>query len=488
MYHFTPIKLRDGRPIPAVGEFLEHPDDIYLGEAGFQPREHPFDTLQSSPGSMLHKVKQEGNRLKIMASINATELLREFARWCALQVVDKWDAPGMVHKYLETGDTSLREEVAKAAEFGRTAGETLPMKVAARATLATTADGAGVATIGASREMAWLMGDTTQRAKFKGLVDKAFETSIGDKKINTPDGCGNTFQETQLMYYRFSPHRDADVEGCHMKRFHVGEVIEVAEHPFDSLMGVGFFVHGCMLSIVELEDAATAPPSSGHYLPTAAKPEKITVGRCTGINATINVESVLREFSYWCGRQMIKECDVPDALRTVIEDPLSYHSGSGYTSEQRKAISASRKIGLNVSWVNEAPDAARNAVEEAFKSKAPRPCCQWDTPPRDKFQQMVLAAFRDRGIEATTSTHETPEKLQQDGLVEGYKPDIIPPAEELATLTLALKKLYQSLPVSRCSKSWGEVNRLSLYFCREYFDSETSDDAVKFLQASGLEV
>jgi hypothetical protein len=185
---------------------------------------------------------------------------------------------------------------------------------------------------------------------------------------------------------------------------------------------------------------------------------------------------------------MIEGCDVPDALRAAIEDPLSYQTHEGYNHKNWTAINAAWSIGLNSPWFDEAPDAARGAVEEAFKSKSPRPCCQWEESPRDKFQQMVLAAFEGRGIEAAPPAYEASEKSQQNGLVEGYKPNITPPAGELATLTIALKKLYQSLPASRRSKSWCEVGRLSSFFCREYFDSETSDDAMKFLEATGLEV
>ena len=33
---------------------------------------------------------------------------REFARWCALQVIHLWDCPEIVRLYLETGDESIR--------------------------------------------------------------------------------------------------------------------------------------------------------------------------------------------------------------------------------------------------------------------------------------------------------------------------------------------------------------------------------------------
>ena len=45
------------------------------------------------------------------------ETLREFARWCALQVIDLWDAPDVVYEYLKTGDETLRD-AARAAAWG----------------------------------------------------------------------------------------------------------------------------------------------------------------------------------------------------------------------------------------------------------------------------------------------------------------------------------------------------------------------------------
>jgi hypothetical protein len=51
-----------------------------------------------------------------MLNADATEkLLRDFGRWCALQVVYLWDAPDVVRQYLETGDESLRKAARDAA-------------------------------------------------------------------------------------------------------------------------------------------------------------------------------------------------------------------------------------------------------------------------------------------------------------------------------------------------------------------------------------
>jgi len=48
-------------------------------------------------------------------------MLRSFARWCALSVIDKWNAPPIVREYLETGDESKRA-AAWAAEAAAAAG------------------------------------------------------------------------------------------------------------------------------------------------------------------------------------------------------------------------------------------------------------------------------------------------------------------------------------------------------------------------------
>jgi hypothetical protein len=98
--------------------------------------------------------KHVGRRRKILATIDATDLLREFARWCALHVIDLWDAPDVVRKYLETGDASLREAARDAAwAAARDSG-------AARAALAATREAAWEA----ARDAAW----------FAEMVEAAF--------------------------------------------------------------------------------------------------------------------------------------------------------------------------------------------------------------------------------------------------------------------------------------------------------------------------
>jgi len=128
-YHFTADTLRDGRPIPPVGEWLEHTGPIFPCESGLHASADPFDALKYAPGAIIHLVeidgelvphgdpvdKVAGRRRKIIKTIDATKLLREFARWCALRVIHLWDCPDVVRRYLETGDESMCDSVRDTA-------------------------------------------------------------------------------------------------------------------------------------------------------------------------------------------------------------------------------------------------------------------------------------------------------------------------------------------------------------------------------------
>jgi hypothetical protein len=163
-WHFTSTTLRDGRPIPPIGEWLEHDGDVLPCESGLHASEHPFDALQYAPGNLLHRVeltgdltphgkpsvdKHAGRRRKILATIDAEPLLREFAQWCAPQVV---------HHYLATGDDSLRDAA----------------QAAAWAAAAAAWDAAA-----AAWDAAWAAARDAQRTKFAEMVDAAFAAVEG---------------------------------------------------------------------------------------------------------------------------------------------------------------------------------------------------------------------------------------------------------------------------------------------------------------------
>ena len=94
-YHFTTDTLRDGRPIPPVGEWLVHSGPLIPCRSGLHASEHPLDALFYAPGPLLHKVvldgemvahghpvdKWCGRRRCILETIDATMLLNRFIRW-----------------------------------------------------------------------------------------------------------------------------------------------------------------------------------------------------------------------------------------------------------------------------------------------------------------------------------------------------------------------------------------------------------------------
>jgi len=125
-WHFVGETLRDGRPVPRNGVWLEHEGEIRICHSGLHASRNPFDALQYAPGPILclvevDDIKHEetdklvSRRRKIVARMDATKMLRYFSRMQALSVVDKWDAPDVVLDYLMTGSQSLRDAARGAA-------------------------------------------------------------------------------------------------------------------------------------------------------------------------------------------------------------------------------------------------------------------------------------------------------------------------------------------------------------------------------------
>ncbi len=127
-YHFTGDKLRDGSPIPPIGETLVFPGKIEICHAGYHWSERPAHALQYAPGPMLHKVIYGGDvqlqddkgcsqEWTILATIDATHLLRRFAADQALSVAHLWDMPQIVRDYLTTLDDGIRDAAWYAARY-----------------------------------------------------------------------------------------------------------------------------------------------------------------------------------------------------------------------------------------------------------------------------------------------------------------------------------------------------------------------------------
>jgi len=135
-WHFVALNdgapiLRDGRPLPAVGRWLEEPAAV-ICERGLHASWRAFDALGYSPSGGLplaacavevenivteHDDKFVCTRRKALAWTPCDEVLRLFSRQAALSVLHLWqgEVPAVVREYLETGNKEIRAAARDAA-------------------------------------------------------------------------------------------------------------------------------------------------------------------------------------------------------------------------------------------------------------------------------------------------------------------------------------------------------------------------------------
>jgi len=176
-YHFVGATLRDGRPVPADGEWLVHDGPVAMCKSGLHASRDPFDALQYAPGPVLCEVEVEdiiteepdklvARRRRIVRRVDLTVALRAFARAEALAVVHLWDCPAVVREYLETGREEIRAAALEAAlEAARAAAQ-----AAAQAASRAAALEAAWAAAQAARAAAW----AASRKRFRAVVDAAW--------------------------------------------------------------------------------------------------------------------------------------------------------------------------------------------------------------------------------------------------------------------------------------------------------------------------
>jgi hypothetical protein len=190
-WHFVGDTLRDGRPVPADGVTLKHDGPLVMCESGLHFSKHPFDALRYAPGATLclvecggdvvegvgdHKDKGICSERTIIARMDATNLMRYFARMQALSVIHLWDAPQIVCDYLMTGDESIRAAAWAAAWAAASATARAAEWDAASAT-------ARAAASATARAAEWDAASATARAAewaaarddFAALVNECFE-------------------------------------------------------------------------------------------------------------------------------------------------------------------------------------------------------------------------------------------------------------------------------------------------------------------------
>lgn len=89
-YHFVGSTLRDGRPVPADGVWLEHTGPLEMCQSGLHASPSPWEALQYAPGATLCEVELEdglikeadkvvARRRKIVRRVDITNVCRKFA-------------------------------------------------------------------------------------------------------------------------------------------------------------------------------------------------------------------------------------------------------------------------------------------------------------------------------------------------------------------------------------------------------------------------
>ena len=166
-WHFTSNTLRDGRPIPPIGEVLHVPPPIRICERGCHASRNIIDALYYAPGTNLHRVELWGSireqkdklvasNRRILWSINSQELLREAARKFALRVIHLWEPKQVVVNYLKTGNPDLRASAWASAEAGaRASAEVSAVGSAWASAWASARASAEVSAEGSAWDSAW---------------------------------------------------------------------------------------------------------------------------------------------------------------------------------------------------------------------------------------------------------------------------------------------------------------------------------------------
>ena len=120
------LRHGDARPI-ALGVTHEVDAPIQLCKRGLHASVRAIDALHYAPGPIVWRVELSGeiktgddkcvatHRKYIGGGVDASAVMRAFARRCALDVAHLWDMPPLVRAYLETGEESIRAAAWAAA-------------------------------------------------------------------------------------------------------------------------------------------------------------------------------------------------------------------------------------------------------------------------------------------------------------------------------------------------------------------------------------
>jgi len=116
-------KIIKGRTHKVKGEIIPCERGLHLSR-------RIIDALQYASGPVIYRVEGRGiiiphgnpvdkyvcsERTYLAGGVDITQILRKYARLCALDVIDLWDTPDIVIQYLRTGDETIRAAARAAA-------------------------------------------------------------------------------------------------------------------------------------------------------------------------------------------------------------------------------------------------------------------------------------------------------------------------------------------------------------------------------------
>lgn len=169
----------ESQPIEAGYIYTTDEPELELCVSGLHGSRRAIDALLHAPGPIVCRVRLWGeviegdNKLaarhrEVLAMADAKEDLRVFARQRGLSVAHLWEMPGVVRRYLETGDETIRDAayVAAAGEAAKTT-----VRLAARNTAWSAArEAPWTAAWNAAKYAAWAISRHDPRAIFKNAA------------------------------------------------------------------------------------------------------------------------------------------------------------------------------------------------------------------------------------------------------------------------------------------------------------------------------
>jgi len=119
------LRYSDHRPVRRNVRYFARPKnkELELCKHGMHGSKNILDALKWAPGSIVTwcefggRIVHEEDKLtaewrKPLWVYDATELLQEFAHWCALKVIHLWECPDVVKQYFETGNEEFLREAS----------------------------------------------------------------------------------------------------------------------------------------------------------------------------------------------------------------------------------------------------------------------------------------------------------------------------------------------------------------------------------------